>query len=102
MSTMRYVSWTNHQIVPLLLVMFFLWDPSKTAMNKCGMVTMINTYKINNFKHHFDPSKPHEKILKIIQSYKEKEKTNRGEVRKKITQYLLLCAKRPKTSSYVQ
>ena len=76
MSTMRYVSWTNHQIVPLLLVMFFLWDPSKTAMNKCGMVTMINTYQIYKFKQHVESIKLHKNFLERKQFHKDKEAKN--------------------------
>ena len=48
----------------------FLLDPSKTAMNNCGIVTMKNLYQIYNSKHHAYSSKMHEKDWKENNSTK--------------------------------
>ena len=35
----------------------FEWEPSKTAVKKCDIVTIINLYQIYNFKQHVESSK---------------------------------------------
>ena len=71
-------------------------------MNKCGIVTMKNPYKIYNFKHHVDSSKLHKKSLEREQFHEGQEAKKRGEVRKKMNLYLLFCVKGPKTPVDVQ
>ena len=63
---------------------------------------MIIMYQIYNFKHNDNSSKLHGKILEGKQPHKSEEDKKRGEVRKKITQLLLFCAKIPKTPADVQ
>ena len=71
-------------------------------MKKCGIVTMINPYQIYNLKQHIESSQLHGGILERKQFHKDDEAKNRGEVRKKMTQSLLFCSKRPETSADLQ
>ena len=65
------------------------------------MVTMRKPYQIYNFKQNIDSIKLHQKYWKE-KSHKDEEAKKRVEVRNNMTRYLLLCAKRPKTSEYLK